>query len=60
MAKLKSMLPKKKALIINMPEERDEDVHWLFWVLVILIIIFLISLVFLSWQGSSALLSYIY
>ena len=52
-AKLKSLLPKKKAFIILMPEEKDENIHWLFWILMILIIIFLISLVFINWQESS-------
>ena len=56
--KLQSLLPKKKPLIMLMPEEKDEAIHWLFWVLVILVIIFLISLAFMNWQSSSVLLSY--
>lgn len=56
--KLQSLLPKRKALIMLMPEEKDEAIHWLFWVLIILVVTFLISIVFLSWQSSSVLLSY--
>lgn len=57
--KLKTLLPKKKSFIMFMPEEKDEGIHWLFWVLIFLVVLFLASLVFLSWQQSSALLSYI-
>lgn len=56
--KLQSLLPKRKALIMLMPEEKDEAIHWLFWALVILVIAFLVSIVFLNWQSSSVLLSY--
>lgn len=56
--KLQSLLPKRKSLIMLMPEEKDETIHWLFWVLIILVITFLVSIVFLSWQSSSVLLSY--
>ncbi len=58
-AKLKALLPKKKSFIIFMPEEKDEGIHWLFWVLIFLVILFLTSLVFLSWQQSSTILSYL-
>ena len=60
LTKLKALLPKKKSFIILMPEEKDEGIHWLFWVLIFLVILFLASLVFLNWQQSSALLSYLY
>ncbi len=56
--KLKSLLPKKKPLIMLIPEEYDEGIHWLFWVLIILVVAFLISLVLFNWQSSSVLLSY--
>jgi len=60
-AKLKSLLPKvsKKPFIIRMPEEKDENIHWLFWVLVFLVLLFLVSLIFINWQESSAMLSYL-
>ena len=58
LTKLKALLPRKKSFIIFMPEEKDEGIHWLFWVLVFLVVLFLVRLVFLSWQQSSVLLSY--
>ncbi|OGB74241.1 hypothetical protein A2V68_00530 [candidate division Kazan bacterium RBG_13_50_9] len=48
-SRLRSLLPKKKDFIMQMPEDGDEDIHWLFWVLVVLAVLFLISLLFIGW-----------
>lgn len=40
--------PRRKAEVLRMPEEHEEEIHWLFWVWVALLVMLAISLLVLT------------